>query len=258
MLEQIFDRGKVRIHRDRTACELTNHDFLFKHCSKDIVERVSTLNCQLDNILEIGARNAFLTSLLQTQYRSSNYTLTDISYNMLSLIDDPSIRKIQNDEEHLCFQENSFDLIVSALNIQWINNFPNFLYQIKSILKPNGYFIANFFGGNNLPILKRSLIKLEIDNLGFSMPHFMPIFEIDLLIQVLHKIGFRETIVDSENIEVKYSSLSHLINDIKLMGESSKMIRGCPLFSRKVLDLIIRDRTPISENFEVFNIVVKK
>ena len=259
MNEQIFDRNKVRIHRDKIAQSFEYHDFLFNYCAEDIIERVLNLPISdFKNILEIGTRNGYLTKLLQREFKDSTYIVTDISYNMLKQINEPSnILIVQNDEENLCFQENSFDLIVSNLNMQWINNVPNFLYQIKNILNPGGYFIGSFFGGGTLSVLKKKILKLEIDNLGFSMPHFMPIFDIELLVQVLNKIKFSDIIVDNEIIEVKYPSLYNLINDLKLMGESSKLIRGSPVFSKKILNLT-KNKDGITENFEIFNFVVKK
>jgi NADH dehydrogenase [ubiquinone] 1 alpha subcomplex assembly factor 5 len=54
------------------------------------------------------------------------------------------------DEEHLPFEENSLECVVSSLSMHWINDLPGAMIQIQRSLKPDGVFIAGLFGGDTL------------------------------------------------------------------------------------------------------------
>lgn len=54
------------------------------------------------------------------------------------------------DEEHLPFEENSIDLLISNLALHWVNDLPGTFQQILKCLKPDGVFLASIFGGETL------------------------------------------------------------------------------------------------------------
>ncbi|KAI8076929.1 hypothetical protein BDF21DRAFT_421682 [Thamnidium elegans] len=49
------------------------------------------------------------------------------------------------DEELLPFEENSLDAVVISLSLNWVNDSPGALIQIKNSLKPDGVFIGTMF-----------------------------------------------------------------------------------------------------------------
>ena len=54
------------------------------------------------------------------------------------------------DEEWLPFAAESFDLVVSAGSLHWVNDLPGTLIQIQQVLKPDGLFLAVLPGGETL------------------------------------------------------------------------------------------------------------
>ena len=50
------------------------------------------------------------------------------------------------DEEVLPFVPGSLDLVVSALSLQFVNDLPGTLIQIRRALKPDGLFLAALIG----------------------------------------------------------------------------------------------------------------
>lgn len=60
--------------------------------------------------------------------------------------------KIQHEMETIPFLENSFDLVLSSINLHWVNNLPFILAQIRTTLKPDGLFIASLLGGSTLQV----------------------------------------------------------------------------------------------------------
>ena len=50
-----------------------------------------------------------------------------------------------------CAGEGQFDVAVSLFSLQWINDLPGALVQIRRALKPDGLFVAALLGGGTLP-----------------------------------------------------------------------------------------------------------
>ena len=61
--------------------------------------------------------------------------------------------KIQHEMETIPFLEDSFDLVLSSINLHWVNNLPFILTQIRTALKPDGVFVASLLGGSTLQVL---------------------------------------------------------------------------------------------------------
>ena len=54
------------------------------------------------------------------------------------------------DEEDLPFEDGEFDLVISNLNLHWVNDLQGCFQRINQILKPDGVFLASLFGDQSL------------------------------------------------------------------------------------------------------------
>lgn len=81
---------------------------------------------------------------------------------------------MQVDEENLPFPENSLEAVVSSLSLNWVNDLPGTLIQIKNSLKPDGVFIGAMFGGDTLFELRTSLQLAELERQNGISPRVSP------------------------------------------------------------------------------------
>src|SRR6266478_6273755 len=65
------------------------------------------------------------------------------------------------DEEALPFRDASLDLVVSALTLQFVNDLPGTLVQIRRALRPDGLFLAAMIGGDTLSELRQAFATAE-------------------------------------------------------------------------------------------------
>src|SRR5205085_1252148 len=65
------------------------------------------------------------------------------------------------DEEALPFAPHSFDLVLSAMDLHWVNDLPGALIQIVRILRPDGLFLGAMLGGGTLWQLRQALATAE-------------------------------------------------------------------------------------------------
>ena len=235
---KIFDKKLLRQNRNRAAKNLAQFDFLFKEIAMEIIDQIADLeklNCA--RILEIGARNGFLGQEIIKNKKEKNIFLvqTDCSFLMVKNNHNCATKLIM-DDELLAFKEQSFDLILSNLNLHFINDLPTNLAQIRKILKTNGLFIASFFGGKNLHELRQIFYACEEEIYGGISPRLIPFIDAADAGKLMLKAGFRNSISQSKKINISYSNPLKLLTDLKQMGEANILYsRSKKFISRKFL-----------------------
>lgn len=141
-----------------------------------------------------------------------------------------SALEFQRDVEFLDGEENSFDLIKSSLAVHWVNDVVGLFISAKRILREDGFFIANFFGGESLKELK--IIFAEADKNSIS-PRISPFIDVRDAGMLLQRAGFALPVVDSERIEVTYDDIYGLMRHLKRMGENNALVKRRRNFTPK-------------------------
>ncbi len=224
-MNKIFDRDILRLHRDSSASTINEANFLFKDSFMDVLDRVSFLNKEYHNVLNLGSRTFDLSHA-----NFNNLVSTDLSMKMLKKI---TGTRIQLDEEFLPFQDNSFDLVMSVLNLHWVNDLLGTLIQIRRVLKPGGLFVASFIGGRSLNEVKRVFVDIE-SKLGLNVNfHVPPMIATKSLTELLQKAKFKDVVVDENLMKVNYQDPMKILKDLQAMGESNCMGGGSIRYLRK-------------------------
>jgi len=203
----IFDRKLLMQRRSNKVNSLAKADFLIKRSLDDILERLSEITREFPLILNLTSRNNYGFSQLAKRVGVMQVITADF-----------------NLEERLAFPPNSFDLVVSVLNLHSINDLPGCLVQLKNILKPNGLLIASMFGEKNLPELRQTLLKTELEYCAGASPRVMPLVELKQLGGLLQRTGFSMPVIDSDRIEVHYKHPLDLLHDLSNMSETHIML----------------------------------
>lgn len=223
MVTELFDRKlvKKRIKKYIANPELTTQNIIKLFCEElpEIIFDTATLfNEKFDNILSCGYP--------LTKELLANFSPSFFMQNFLDL---------EFDEELMPFKENSFDLIISNLTLQHINNIPNFLSQALKILKPGGIFLASFFGEENLKELALAIYEAENKLYSGISNRMIPTIEIKTSARLLQQAGFVNPISMIDRVEFLYQTPLELLQDIKIIGQSNPMIKRSHRFFTKGL-----------------------
>ncbi len=127
------------------------------------------------------------------------------------------------DEEALPFASESFDLIASALSLQWANDLPGVFVQVRRALAPDGLFLAALVGGQSLTELRTALTTAEAELAGGASPRVAPFADLRDLGQLLQRAGFGLPVTDVEPVIVRYSSMFALMHDLRAMGATNAL-----------------------------------
>ena len=183
----VFDRALVRKRRRRAAVGFTGHAALFEETAAHLIERLGDVKRDFKSILVLGARAPFVLP-----YNDAFIVMTDLAENLL----DCAAQPVAADEEFLPFAPNSFDLVISNLNLHWVNDLPGALAQIKNILKPDGLFLASLLGGKTLFELRQCLMEAELGIAGGASPRLSPTIELQTASGLLQRAGFALPVAD--------------------------------------------------------------
>jgi SAM-dependent methyltransferase len=125
------------------------------------------------------------------------------------------------DEEALPLKPGSIDLFASTLALQWCNDLPGALIQIRQALRPDGLFLAALTGGSTLAELREALFAAETEIRGGASPRVLPTADTRDLGALLQRAGFALPVADRDALTVRYDTLFDLLRDLKAMGATS-------------------------------------
>jgi SAM-dependent methyltransferase len=218
MTPVLFDRSLLRA-RQRRARALGPATFLLEHAATELGERLSAVLRQFDVAADVGTP----TDAVRRVLTASGKVRTIIAAEFGGATLDDTFLRVVSDDEALPFADASLDLVVSVLNLQFVNDLPGTLIQIRRALRPDGLFMAAMVGGDSLNELRTAFADAESEVEGGLSPHVAPFADVRDLGALLQRAGFALPVVDSERLIVRYASVRALMHDLRRMGATNMM-----------------------------------
>ena len=212
----IFDRSLLRA-RQRRARALGVETFLIDRIAAELGERLAVVLRQFERAVDLGTPTDAVRRVLA---ESGKVTME------VAAVPSPAPREASSlcvaaDEEALPFADASLDLVVSALALQFVNDLPGTLIQIRRALKPDGLLLAALIGGDSLTELRESFAQAESEIEGGISPRVAPFADLRELGALLQRAGFALPVVDSDRLIVRYRSVFDLMRDLRRMGATN-------------------------------------
>jgi SAM-dependent methyltransferase len=216
---RLFDRNLVLARRIRALREGAE-TFLLDAAAKELAERLSAVKRRFVLALDLGTPGDALAAALQ----QSGQVDAVIACEPLVGFRAGRLPRVAADEEALPFGNEAFDLVVSALSLQWVNDLPGTLAQIRRALKPDGLFLAALIGGETLGELRESLAAAESEMEGGASPRVSPFVDVRTLGSLLQRADFALPVTDVERITVRYRAVRKLLHDLRRMGAANALV----------------------------------
>ena len=212
----IFDRSLLRVRRER-ARRLGAEPFLIDRVATELGERLAAVLRQRARAVDLGTPTDAVRRVLADSGKVGTIVAAEPA---ATLLDDAFLR-VAADEEALPFADGSLDLVVSALSLQFVNDLPGTLIQIRRALKPDGLLLAALIGGDSLSELREAFAQAESEIEGGISPRVAPFADVRDLGQLLQRAGFALPVVDSDRLTVRYDSALALMRDLRRMGATN-------------------------------------
>jgi SAM-dependent methyltransferase len=210
----VFDRALLR-ERMRRALARGPETFLIDRVAADLAERLGAVLRQFEIAVDLGTPTDAVRDAL-----SDNAAIGMLVGASALPRRAPAIVA---DEEALPLRDGSLDLVVSALALQFVNDLPGALVQIRRALKPDGLFLAVLLGGDTLGELRQSFAAAESEVEGGVSPRVAPFADVREMGALLQRAGFALPVTDVERLTVRYSSPFILMGELRRMGATNAL-----------------------------------
>ncbi len=220
----IFDR---RLLRERLARAVARGPatFLVERVAADFAGRLATVLRRFEWALDLGTP----TGELRRALAESGKVGTIVAANAVAGIEgaeaaaDVATFQVRADEEALPFADASLDLVVSALALQFVNDLPGTLVQIRRALKPDGLLLAALLGGDTLVELRQAFAAAESEIEGGMSPRVAPFADLRDMGALLQRADFALPVTDVDRLTVRYASVGALMHDLRRMGATNPL-----------------------------------
>ena len=217
----VFDRTLLRRRRERAARDWNGRAFLKREIAERLVERLDDVRRNFALALDLGSHGDEIATALARRNTVGRLVRADLGQGFACRAQGPAVVA---DEELLPFAPESFDLVLSAMTLHWVNDLPGTLIQIGRILKPDGLLLAAMLGGATLWQLRQALAAAESEIEGGLSPRVSPFADLRDAAGLLQRAGFALPVADSETVDVEYSDALALMRDLSAMGEGNLVV----------------------------------
>jgi SAM-dependent methyltransferase len=208
----IFDRPLLRARR-RRAQRFGASDFLIERVAEDIADRLSVVLRRFDVAVDLGTPgDAVRRALAATGKVGAIVAASPFAAGPLAVV---------ADEEALPFRDGALDLVVSALSLQFANDLPGALVQIRRALRADGLLLAALVGGDTLTELRQAFAEAEAEMEDGISPRVAPFADLRELGALLQRTGFALPVTDVDRVSVRYASPLALMHDLRRMGATN-------------------------------------
>ncbi len=236
-IPQVFDRALQR-QRLARALKMPAADFLLVRAVEDMEARLQATLRPFPHVLDLGTPAPHLAAMLAGEDKGRTITrAAPLAEQDSSATDRAGWKTIVADEEVQPFAPESFDLVVSALSLQWVNDLPGALIQIRQALAPDGLFLACMMGGQTLQELRAALAQAEDELTGGASPRVAPFADLRDMGGLLQRAGFALPVTDIDTIRVRYNDMFGLMADLRAMGATNTLVQRLKTPSQRAVFL---------------------
>jgi SAM-dependent methyltransferase len=202
----LFDRALLRTRENR-ARRLGVVTFLLDRVGEDMEERLRAVLREFKTAADVGTPGDQVREALAGRV------------GRLARVDLPDV-----ESEPLSLAPASLDLVVSALALQFVNDLPGVLAQIRRALKPDGLLLAAMIGGDTLTELRQSFAAAEAELESGVSPRVAPFADLRDVGALLQRAGFALPVTDVDRIVVRYDNAFALMADLRRMGATNMLV----------------------------------
>uniref|UniRef100_UPI0031451273 methyltransferase domain-containing protein n=1 Tax=Rhodoblastus sp. 17X3 TaxID=3047026 RepID=UPI0031451273 len=209
--------------------------------AEDLAFRLSTVSRPFPRALDLGSPHPAIAQALAAPGR-----LLVRAAPVEAALGEEGLRLVADDEA-LPFAPQSFDLVVSALNLQFANDVPGVFAQARRALAPDGLLLAALVGGQTLAELRACLAQAQEEIEGGASPRVAPFADLRDLGGLLQRAGLALPVTDCDAFTVRYRDVFGLMRDLRFMGATNVLAAGARRPLRR--DVLLRMAAIYAEKF---------
>lgn len=188
--------------RHRQAMGASPARFILDDMADDICERLAFVRHSPARALVIGDVTGALAAALQA---GGSTVIGDAGFDL---------------EQPWPVEGCDFVAVLGLLDA--VNDLPGALIHLRSALAPGGLAIASFVGAGSLAALRAAMLAAEPDR---PAARLHPMVDHRAAPQLLQRAGWKDPVVDTHRLDVRYSALATLVSDLRDQGLGNALAR---------------------------------
>lgn len=192
---RLTDRSALIAHRARARDEAL---FLHRAALDEVQDRLAMVNRRF-------TRPAIVTPFPR---------IWQAAFSDATMVEDGSV---------LDLAAGAHDLVIHAMCLHWADDPVGQLIQCRHALCEDGLALVVLLGGRTLQELRAVLGQAETEVTGGLSPRIAPMGEIRDLGGLLQRAGLALPVADSVEISAEYRNMTHLMHDLRAMGEANAL-----------------------------------
>jgi hypothetical protein len=119
---------------------------------------------------------------------------------------------------------SDYNLIVSLLHLQVVNDVPGYLARLRARLAPDGLLMIAALGGETLTELREAFLAADSMVYGGASARVAPMIQVRDAGALLQRVGLALPVADVETHVVRYSSPFALMAELKALGAANPLV----------------------------------
>jgi malonyl-CoA O-methyltransferase len=190
------------------------HAALQQEVGRRLLERCAFSRLPPQRILDLGCATGGAAAVLKRMFRQAQVIGVDLAPSMLARLRRRSgllrpLRGVCADIAALPFAAGSVDLLFANLVHHWSPNPAAVFDEYRRVLRPDGMLLFTTLGPGTFRELREAWASVDPHVL---LPHFPDLVEVG---DALLAAGFREPVMDMEQITLHYPSLETLAEELE-------------------------------------------
>ena len=225
--------------------DLSDAQFLYAEIANRMLDRLTLIRMQPENILDAGCGSGSGITLLKNRYPTARITGQDFNAQALAIAQkmhdhgwsglfkklttgkSNSMRWVTSDLADTGLVPEALDLIWSNLAVHWHPAPHDVLREWARIVKLNGLVFFSCFGPDTLKEVRQALVTAKLVT---QTPSFVDMHDFgDLLVEN----GFGDPVMDQERLTLTYNSAEKLLQDVRALGGNPSSGRRAGLVGRQ-------------------------
>ncbi len=223
--------SQVRLAFNKASAQYNKHAFLQQEIASRLDEKLEVITSASNVILDLGAGTGLLSIPLKKRFPDSQIICLDFAQH--SLKHNPSTHKICANANHLPLADNSVDIAISSLMMQWCPDLNQLFSEVHRVLKNDGLILFSTFGPDTLKELKKSWSVVD------NKPHVNPFTDMHDIGDQMLNAGFQSPVMEMEKLTLTYQTVTDLLKDLKAIGAQSVGNRSKSLTGKNKFQLMI-------------------
>ncbi len=178
--------------------------------SAELLERLDLVSRAFDRALVINTGSRLLADGLRKRGMSVDETDHGAAYAQ-------SAQGLYCDEDRLPVAPGSYDLVAMPCGLDTVDDVPGAMIAARRALQPGGLFLGCLVAAPSLTTFRELAQKADAAQ-DRAIARFHPQIDVRAAGDLLARAGFALPVADCETLSLSYTSLAHLLRDLREAG----------------------------------------